>query len=1050
MTAKQFNARHGLSVGSPPIDIIDSNGLISNTSIPNLDASKITSGTIDSARLPSYVDDVLEAANLAAFPATGETGKIYVALDTNKVYRWSGSVYVYITSGAVDSVAGKTGVVTLAATDVGLDSVENKSSATIRGEITSGNVTSALGFTPYNSTNPSGYITSAGTAANVSGTVAVANGGTGATSLTANNVLLGNGTSALQVVAPGTAGNVLSSNGTTWASTALPAGGLTYIYTTTAVTATDKQGVLTSTAGGAFTVTLPATPAIGAQVVVADAGSSWSTNNLTVGRNGSTIGGLAENLVCDITGASVQFVYDGTTWEVYTQIGGQGGNAVTLDGAQTLTNKTISGTNNTLSNISLTASVTGILPAANGGTGITSPGTAGNVLTSNGTTWTSAAPTGGGGSIEPAVGTLQYFSGEYSSGPAQQWYYRNPSFITGFLSAIAFGNNTYVAGSNFGAIATSTDLWTWTTRTSGSSANIRRLFYGNNLFIRAGSSGVLATSTDGITWTLRTSGTSSIILSLTYANGVYVYGTSGGGIATSTDAITWTTRTSGAAVDINGLAYGNGVFVYVGNSGEAATSTDAITWTARNSGTASNILDVAFGGGVFVYGGANGVMRSSTDGITWTARTSNINTNIRAVTYGAGTFVGAGATGNYSYDGVNWTAINFPVSAITSTSIAVTHGNGYFAVINALMLAAAPDTAFPGAKWLPCNGGVVNTETYPALAQKVGSSRRGPPTSWAIQTSGTTSNINALVYGGTQFVYAGDGGVLATSTNSTTWTARTSGTTSIIRALAFASNTYVYAGDGGIIGNSTDANTWTLRSSGTTSIIRCLAFGNGTFVYGGDGGVLGTSTNNGASWIARTSGTLSTISGIAYGNGLFVYGVNTNAIGTSTDGVTWTFRILPVPSNNISTITSVSFVDGIFIITTNAQGGINGVPIFTSVDGIDWVPRPSYASQSMRAAAGGGGAYTLAGSTGVIQTSGDGLAWTLQTSGTTSQINACAYGVLISGNFFVYAGAGGVVASSQTGGLFQNTAPPRLPLAVAPATNSYNNGSDQLYIKALP
>jgi hypothetical protein len=54
----------------------------------------------------------------------------------------------------------------------------------------------------------------------------VASGGTGAATLTANNVLLGNGTSAVQVVAPGTTGNVLTSNGTTWASTA-PSGGIT-------------------------------------------------------------------------------------------------------------------------------------------------------------------------------------------------------------------------------------------------------------------------------------------------------------------------------------------------------------------------------------------------------------------------------------------------------------------------------------------------------------------------------------------------------------------------------------------------------------------------------------------------------------------------------------------------------------------------------------------------------------------------------------------------------------------------------------------------------
>jgi hypothetical protein len=57
---------------------------------------------------------------------------------------------------------------------------------------------------------------------NVTGTLPVANGGTGLATITANSLLLGNGTSALQTVAPGTAGNVLTSNGTTWTSTAAP------------------------------------------------------------------------------------------------------------------------------------------------------------------------------------------------------------------------------------------------------------------------------------------------------------------------------------------------------------------------------------------------------------------------------------------------------------------------------------------------------------------------------------------------------------------------------------------------------------------------------------------------------------------------------------------------------------------------------------------------------------------------------------------------------------------------------------------------------------
>ena len=55
-------------------------------------------GKVLSSQLPSFVDDVLEYNNMASFPATGESGKIYVAKDTNKTYRWSGSAYVEISA----------------------------------------------------------------------------------------------------------------------------------------------------------------------------------------------------------------------------------------------------------------------------------------------------------------------------------------------------------------------------------------------------------------------------------------------------------------------------------------------------------------------------------------------------------------------------------------------------------------------------------------------------------------------------------------------------------------------------------------------------------------------------------------------------------------------------------------------------------------------------------------------------------------------------------------------------------------------------------------
>ena len=114
----------------------------------------LVGGTVPSTQLPSYVDDVLEFAATANFPATGESGKIYVATGTGKVYRWSGSAYVEIigspgstdavpegavnlyhttaraaAAAPVQSVAGRTGAVTIAAADVsGLGSLATQSS----------------------------------------------------------------------------------------------------------------------------------------------------------------------------------------------------------------------------------------------------------------------------------------------------------------------------------------------------------------------------------------------------------------------------------------------------------------------------------------------------------------------------------------------------------------------------------------------------------------------------------------------------------------------------------------------------------------------------------------------------------------------------------------------------------------------------------------------------------------------------------------------------------------------------------------------------------
>lgn len=63
-----------------------------------LDKADLVNGKVPASQLPSYVDDVLEYANLASFPTEGESGKIYIDLATNKTYRWGGATYVEISA----------------------------------------------------------------------------------------------------------------------------------------------------------------------------------------------------------------------------------------------------------------------------------------------------------------------------------------------------------------------------------------------------------------------------------------------------------------------------------------------------------------------------------------------------------------------------------------------------------------------------------------------------------------------------------------------------------------------------------------------------------------------------------------------------------------------------------------------------------------------------------------------------------------------------------------------------------------------------------------
>jgi hypothetical protein len=164
--------------------------------------------------------------------------KLNTDLDTiDAVFKGDGtgtSVGLNVGSGKTLAVGGSlsvsgTAALPAAATVGGVQAVSTTATQTLTNKTISGS---------------SNTITNVSLTTGVTGTLPVANGGTGAASLTANNVLLGNGTSALQAVAPGTSGNVLTSNGTTWVSQAVAGGGVTSLN--------GQTGGITNTTYGAI------------------------------------------------------------------------------------------------------------------------------------------------------------------------------------------------------------------------------------------------------------------------------------------------------------------------------------------------------------------------------------------------------------------------------------------------------------------------------------------------------------------------------------------------------------------------------------------------------------------------------------------------------------------------------------------------------------------------------------------------------------------------------------------------------------------------------
>jgi len=95
-------------------------------------------------------------------------------------------------------------------------------------------------------------------------------------------------------------------------------GGLAATVVNSNTNAAAEGFYFTDSSSGPFNITLPTLPDAGD--VIKLAGKSWSLNSVTVLRNGNTIEGLAQDLELDIEDSTVEFIYDGSTWQVFTNV----------------------------------------------------------------------------------------------------------------------------------------------------------------------------------------------------------------------------------------------------------------------------------------------------------------------------------------------------------------------------------------------------------------------------------------------------------------------------------------------------------------------------------------------------------------------------------------------------------------------------------------------------------------------------------------------------------------------------------------------------------
>jgi hypothetical protein len=516
---------------------------------------------------------------------------------------------------------------------------------------------------------------------------------------------------------------------------------------------------------------------------------------------------------------------------------------------------------------------------------------------------------------------------------------------TSTLNTITYGNNLFVAAGNAGVIISSTNGRNWLRSKSPTSTIIQNIYFNNGEFFITGNNGLFLTTTDNFKFfnTVSTGVTTTIFSTLRTDQGLYIIGRSGADIQTSTNLTKWSrygvtitdvpnnnsqysvgnalvlqtytnltlstnawpgnilgiTTTTTQTVKIIGAISGTDVLATVEDDSEenwrmyaSADPISSVTTYITSAGIAriyavrtNSILyigssgvfvNTAIGGlsttstqlnciertsqSALIAGGNAGFIWRSADGLSGTYIrdwASNINTRGICTNVPTANTLVVGNSGNWGYGLGQTTIVTGNSLGSQDLNSATFNGSDLYVIVG--------------------NAGIIAT-----------SSTITGPFTLRTNTEFYNQNINKVIFGGGLFVFGGEDGIVASSTDGISWAKHLTGTNLPIRGLGYDEPTqeYFYLDSGGSIRSSTDFENWELvvRQQSIIGDPRKIIDGNNISLYYSTN-AYGYSTDN---KIWQSVETSTEITDITFGNNEFVMTFANGIIRTSTDTINWT------------------------------------------------------------------------------------------------------------------------------------------------------------------